>query len=292
MSARRSRRGRRRGRCRSCCLGAGPRSCAPIVTGVERAAAREQRLAAAPRVRLLGGALRLRRRIRQREDDRRRLRPRHRLDHGLREPAGCRPPRRSGGRLEFANRGDEIGLRRVLVGVRHCARRARSRPLTTRPLESKSQQERRACAGSAPSRPARRPQVGNAGGRFAGPRKSTLLAIERGAGDAQRRVQARPAPPRRALDVIVEACRCGRGILQQAECVVVGEVLELDDDTGKDLARGVDEFLDQFVVGRAGQPRLRAGRGRAGRRATSRCWCRRRASPAGTAPGCTPAHAV
>ena len=81
-------------------------------------------------------------------------------------------------------------------------------------------------------------------------------------------------------------------LLQQAKGVVVGEILELHDDAGEGLAGGGHELVDQLVVGGAGEARLGAGRGRAGRRAAPGCWCRRRASPAGTAIGWMPAQAV
>ena len=67
------------------------------------------------------------------------------------------------------------------------------------------------------------------------PRKQRLV-VERAAGDAQRRAQAGQRHRRGALDVVVEGADPVAVLLQQAKRVVVGEVLELDDDAGKDLA--------------------------------------------------------
>ena len=63
--------------------------------------------------------------------------------------------------------------------------------------------------------------------------------------------QARQRDRRGALDVVVEGADAVAILLQQAEGVVVGEVLELDHHAGKDLRGRADELLDQLVVGRA-----------------------------------------
>ena len=99
-------------------------------------------------------------------------------------------------------------------------------------------------------------QVGDPGGRLAGAEKEQALTVERSAGDAQRGVQPGERDRCGALDVVVEGADPVAVFLQQAERVVVGEVLELDDDARKDLARGGDELVDQRVVVGAGQARL------------------------------------
>ena len=56
------------------------------------------------------------------------------------------------------------------------------------------------------------------------------------AGDAQRREQARQRDRGRALDVVVEHADAVAVLREQPERVLVGEVLELDQHAGQELA--------------------------------------------------------
>ena len=71
------------------------------------------------------------------------------------------------------------------------------------------------------------------------------------AGDAQRREDARERDRGGALDVVVERGNALAVFLEQPECVVVREILELDHDAGKHFARCRDELLHELVVGLA-----------------------------------------
>ena len=87
-------------------------------------------------------------------------------------------------------------------------------------------------------------------------RGTALLLRELAAGNAQRREHAGERDRRRALDVVVEGADSVAIFLQQTERRVIGEVLELDQHARKHFARGGDEFVDEVVIGRAGQPLL------------------------------------
>ena len=99
-------------------------------------------------------------------------------------------------------------------------------------------------------------QVRDARGRFAGAEAQERLLGHRLARDAQRGQDAGDGHRSRALDVVVEAAHPVAVTAQQAERVVIGEVLELHDHARKHFLRGGDEFLDQFVVGIAGDAAL------------------------------------
>ena len=255
---------------------------------IERAAAGEQRLPAAPCVRLLGRALRLRGRIRQGEDDRARIERAHRFDHRLRECAGWRRHADQRGRLERADRGDEVGLRRMLVGVGQLVLGQVAAPTGDDEALGVEQPAaaprlRRVGAACAPSPRRRdrrcrwppRPRRGRAG---AG--RSSVPPVTRSA--EHRPASATAAVPwMSSLKVQIRS----RYFFSRRKALWLAKSSNWTTTPGKDLAGGGDELVDQLVVGRAGEARLGAGRGRAGRRAAPRCWCRRRASPAGTASG-------
>jgi len=59
------------------------------------------------------------------------------------------------------------------------------------------------------------------------------------------------------LDVIVEGAEALPVLLQQAERVPCGEVLELDDRLGEHLGHGVEELVDEIVVGVTTKPLAR-----------------------------------
>ena len=99
-------------------------------------------------------------------------------------------------------------------------------------------------------------EIGDAGCGFARAEEQQRLLAELAAGHAQRREQAGERDRRRALDVVVERRNLVAVFVQQAERRVIGEILELDQHAGEDLARGGDEFVDEFVIGRAGEPLL------------------------------------
>ena len=189
------------------------------------------------------------------------------------------------GRLERADRRDEVGLARVLVRVRQlvlgelAAARGDDQPLR---VEQPARAPRLRRIGALGDH-RRDDEIGDAGRRLAGAEKEQALAVERLAGDAQRRVDAGERDRGGALDVVVERADAVAVLLQQAERVVVGEVLELDDDAGEDRARRGDELVDAARRRRRRSGAAAPGRGRADRRAAPGCWCRRRASPAGTA---------
>ena len=72
---------------------------------------------------------------------------------------------------------------------------------------------------------------------------------------AQRGEDARHDDGRGALDVVVERRNAVAVALEDAQRVVLLEVLPLDDAAGPDLLHAVDERLDQRVILGAAQPR-------------------------------------
>jgi len=86
---------------------------------VERAPARKQTLALAPRERLLRRALRLRRRVRQRHDDRPLVQLAHQVHHLLAEHPRLRAHPNDPRRLQRLDRFNEVLDLRVLVCVRN-----------------------------------------------------------------------------------------------------------------------------------------------------------------------------
>ena len=99
-------------------------------------------------------------------------------------------------------------------------------------------------------------EVGDAGRSLAGAKEQHLLVGKLAAGHTQRREQARERHRGRSLDVVVEDVYLVAIFVQQPERRVIGEILELDQHAGEGLARGGDEFVDEFVIGRAAQPLL------------------------------------
>ena len=99
-------------------------------------------------------------------------------------------------------------------------------------------------------------EVGDAGRGFARAKEQQRLVGKFAARDAQRREEARERHRRSALDVVVEDTGLVTVFVQQAEGGVIGEILELDQHAGESLARSRHEFVDEFVVGRAGQALL------------------------------------
>ena len=125
-------------------------------------------------------------------------------------------------------------------------------------------------------------QVGNPRRRFTRARKHQPLLRQCRAGHAQRRQQARQRDGGGALDVVVERADAVAVLAQQAERVVVGEVFELDDHAGEDRLRGVDELVDEVVVGLAGEAAFVEADVERIVQQFRCCWCPRRGPPAGT----------
>ena len=96
-------------------------------------------------------------------------------------------------------------------------------------------------------------EVGDAGRRLAGAEEQHPLVGKLSAVDPQRREQAGERHRRGALDVVIEDIQLVAIFVQQAERRVIGEILELDQHAGEGLVRRGDEFVDEFVVSRAGQ---------------------------------------
>jgi hypothetical protein len=99
-------------------------------------------------------------------------------------------------------------------------------------------------------------EVRDARGGFAGAQEQEPLILQGAARHAERREQARQRHRGRALDVVVEGGDLVLIFPQQAERVLVGEVLELDDDAGEDALGGGHELVHQRVVVRARQAPL------------------------------------
>ena len=86
-------------------------------------------------------------------------------------------------------------------------------------------------------------QVGDAGGGLARTEEQQLLLGELAAVDAQRRENACQRNCRRALDIVVESADPIAVFLQQAECIVISEILELNHHPRKHFARRSYEFV-------------------------------------------------
>ena len=73
-----------------------------------------------------------------------------------------------------------------------------------------------------------------------------------------RKAEKRPASAtgRRSLNIIVEDGNLVAIFVQQAESRVIGEILELDHDAREHGARRGDEFVDELVIGGAGEALL------------------------------------
>ena len=97
-------------------------------------------------------------------------------------------------------------------------------------------------------------EVGDAGRGLARAEEQHLLVGQFSAGHPQCREQAGERHRRRPLNVVVEDVYPVAIFVQQPERRVIGEILELDQHAGESLARGSNEFVDEFVVSRAGQP--------------------------------------
>ena len=180
---------------------------------VERAAAGEQRAAVGPGVGLLGGALGLRGRVGQREHDRARVEARHGLDHLAGEGAADRRDADDRGGLQRLDRGEEIGRRRVRVRVRAlvlgelgAARDHQALANRTASSACAPRLRRRPCAVIADTIRSAMPMAASPAPRNSSVCSASLPPVMRSA-------DRTPASVDRggALDVVVEACRSGRG---------------------------------------------------------------------------------
>ena len=93
----------------------------------------------------------------------------------------------------------------------------------------------------------RHQQVRDAGRRLARAEAQEGLLRHPLAGDAQGRKDPGHRDRGRALDVVIEAAHLVPVVPEQPEGVVVGEVLELDDDSGERLLGGLDELVNEVV---------------------------------------------
>ena len=175
----------------------------------------------------------------------------------LREQARRRAHADDRSGLQGAHRAEEIGHWCVVMGVRLLVRRELAAALhdeslridhpatSARGLRRQSVVDHR-----------RAQQVRDAGGSFTGAEAQDRLVRHAFAGDPQSGEHSSDSHGGGSLYIVVEAAHLLPIAAQQPERIVIGEVLELHDDTGKHVLRGGDEFLEEFVVRRARQPLL------------------------------------
>ena len=90
--------------------------------------------------------------------------------------------------------------------------------------------------------------VGNADGRLSGAEKDHALIRQATPGDPHGGDQSRRRHRTGSLDIVVEHAKAPAIRVQQAKCVGVAKVLQLNQHAGKDLVRRDHELLDQFIV--------------------------------------------
>ncbi len=93
-----------------------------------------------------------------------------------------------------------------------------------------------------------RDQVGATDGRRARADEQDPLVGHPATRDPQCGADSGQHDCRGSLDVVVEAAHPIAVALEQAECVLVGEILELDQRVRKDRADRIDELVDKLVV--------------------------------------------
>ena len=227
-------------------------------------------------VSFLGGAFRLRGRIGERKHDRPLVDLGHGLQHLGREGAADGRNADDRGGLERLDRGEEVADRRMIMRVAKLVVGEACPALddkAARVHEPGALQ--RLGFGCAFRHHGGDHEVGDTGCGLARAEEQHLLVGEFSAGHPQSREQAGERHRRRPLNVVVEDVYPVAIFVQQPERRVIGEILELDQHAGKRLARGGDEFVDEFIVSRAGQALSGAGRYNRDRSGNPRCWCRR-----------------
>src|SRR3990172_777893 len=224
---------------------------------VKWTATREQRPPVGPPVRLLGIAFRLGRWIGQRKHNRPLIDARHLLQHLFSEGAADSGDADDGCGLQRLDRAEEVTDRCVVLRVRDLVLGEVGAALDDQAFRV---DQPAALVSGGFGQPLRHHgrgyQIGDAGGGFARTQEQYFLVAQLAAGDAQRREQARQHDGCRSLDVVVEGADPVTVLVQQAECVVIGEVLELDHDAREYRARGGDELVDQLVIRGAGDAAL------------------------------------
>ena len=207
-----------------------------------------------------------------------------------RPPPGVKPPAIAATPISAVGSSARIAAtrsacRRMLVGVRQLVLGELAAPrCDDEALRVEQPAARRACAGSAPSATiaattrSAMPVAASPAPRKSRRWRSSVLPVTRSA-------EYRPASATAAVPWMssLKVQMRSRYFFSSRNALWLAKSSNWMTTPGKTSRGGGDELVDQLVVGGAGQARLRAGRGRAGRRAAPGCWCRRRASPAGTA---------
>ena len=93
--------------------------------------------------------------------------------------------------------------------------------------------------------------IRNADAGFTRTEEQDLLVAQLRSRDAHGGDQACDGHAAGSLDIVVEEAGLVAVLLEQAERVRVTEVLDLDQDAGKNFRGRLDEFVDQLVVVRA-----------------------------------------
>ena len=198
--------------------------------------------------------------------------------------------------LQRLDRGEEVADRRMRrARTAACARRGRRGRLTTRPLRIDQPAAPRALPprrGPPPPSPRRRDRRCRSPPR---PRRGTACAARSSLPPVTRSAENMPASATAAVPWMssLKVQMRSRYFCSSRKALWLAKSSNWITHAGKDLARGGRRTRRPARrrprrVSRA----LRAGRCKADRRAALRCWCRRRASPAGTASGWMPAQAV
>ena len=225
--------------------------------GREGAAADEDAAAFGVRVALLGGALALRRRVRERLDDRTLVERGHAAQDRRRERLGDGAHAHQHRRLELLDRLGQRAHERHVVRVRklvvlqalarlaHEALRVHEPALLARLLLADALEARR-----------RHVQVADARARLAGAEEQQALFGELLAREAQARDHASDRDGRRALNVVVERADAVLVLLEEAERVLVAEVLPLQQRLREALLHRAHELVDELVVVLAAHARL------------------------------------
>ena len=99
-------------------------------------------------------------------------------------------------------------------------------------------------------------QFADSGASFAGAEEEEFLLAEGHTGDAQGGVDAGEGDGGGALDVIIEGADAGAVFREEAESVVIGEILKLEEGVWEYGGDRGDEFFDEFIISRAGEAAL------------------------------------